>query len=240
MQHIPSYTNPEGNPYFGTPNHPDWSLFIQNDGNIKNYPRVATYINKCLSRMRFSLRKDLINHQDINIINFHNGQDVNFIINIYLDSNQTALQVLHNNTRNIRNTLVMTGDFNIRDSGWDPNVHYHSIHIEDLMFIANSLNLNLAIPMNLGPTRFANNQCDSNSVLDLVFMNPNNTGFNKHTLNPDICCHKLHLAITPQILAQFPRYKTCLKALMKTFQTMPKMCQSNQYSSRYQLMSAGY
>jgi len=52
--------------------------------------------------------------------------------------------------------------------------------------------------------------------------------------------HKLHLAITPQILALFPRFKMRLKALIKTFQTMPKMCQSNQYSSRYQLISAGH
>jgi len=66
--------------------------------------------------MRFSLRKDLINHRDINVIDFHNGQDVNFIINVYSDSNQTALQVLRNNTRNIGIMIIMTGDFNIRDS----------------------------------------------------------------------------------------------------------------------------
>jgi len=30
-------------------------------------------------------------------------------------------------------------------------------------------------------------------------------------------CHKLHLAITPQILAQFPQSKMCPKALKKTF-----------------------
>ena len=61
--------------------------------------------------MRFSLRKDLINHRDINVIDFYNGQDVNFIINVYSDSNQTALQVLCNNTKNIGNTLVMIGDY---------------------------------------------------------------------------------------------------------------------------------
>ena len=44
--------------------------------------------------MRFSLKKDLINHCDINVIDFHNGQDINFIINVYSNSNQTALQVL--------------------------------------------------------------------------------------------------------------------------------------------------
>ena len=136
--------------------------------------------------MRFSLKKDLINHCNINIIDFHNGQDVQCIINVYSDSNQTAIQILHDNIRNISNTIVMTGDFNIRDSDWDPNVHYHSIYTEDLMFIADCLDLELATPINLGPTRFVDNQHDSNSVLDLVFMNPNNSGFNKHILKPEI------------------------------------------------------
>jgi len=53
-------------------------------------------------------------------------------------------------------------------------------------------------------------------------------------------CHKLHLAITPQILAQFPRSRMRQKALKKTFRTMPKTCQSDQYSLRYQLISAGH
>jgi len=53
-------------------------------------------------------------------------------------------------------------------------------------------------------------------------------------------CHKLHSAITPRILARFPRSKMRRKALKKTFRTMPKMCQSDQYSSRYQLISAGH
>jgi len=53
-------------------------------------------------------------------------------------------------------------------------------------------------------------------------------------------CHKLYLAISPQILAWFPWSKMHLKSLKKTFQTMPKMYQSNQYSLRYQLISTGY
>jgi len=145
------------------------------------------YINKYLSRMRFSLRKDLIQHCDINVINFHNGQNINFIINVYSDSNQMALQMLCNNIRNIEKTLVMTGNFNIKDSNWNPNVYYYSIHMEDLMSIADSLDLDLVSPTNPSPTRFADNHCDFNSVLDFVFMDPTNPGFNKHTLNPDIC-----------------------------------------------------
>ena len=52
--------------------------------------------------------------------------------------------------------------------------------------------------------------------------------------------HKLYLTITPRILVQFPWSKMCLKALMKTFQTMLKIYQSNQYSLRYQLISTGH
>jgi len=116
MHYTPSHTNPEDNPYYGTLNYPEWSLFIQSNRSIENYPRAATYINKKLSRMRFSLRKDLIQHCNINIIDFHNGQDVNFIINVYSDINQLTLQALCNNIGNIGKILVMTEDFNIRDS----------------------------------------------------------------------------------------------------------------------------
>ena len=165
--------------------------------------------------MRFSLRRDLINHCDINVIDFHNGQDVNFIINIYSDSNQTALQVLCNNIRNIGIMVVMTGDFNIRDSDWDPNIQYHSIHMEDLMSIADSLDLELAIPVNPGPTRFADNQRDTNSVLDLIFINPNNSGFNKHTLNPDICLPSDHVPLIIEIGIKEENINITFKAIKK-------------------------
>ena len=42
LRHIPSHTNPEGDPFYETPNHPDWSLFIQNDSCTDNYPSVMT------------------------------------------------------------------------------------------------------------------------------------------------------------------------------------------------------
>jgi len=215
LRHIPSHTNPKGDPVYGTPKHLDWSLFIQNDGCTDNYPRVATYINRRILRLRFSLRKDLINHQDINVIDFHNGQNINFIINVYSDSNQTALRVLRNNIRNIGNTVIMTGDFNIRDSDWDPNIQYHSIHTEDLMSIADSLDLELAMPINPGPTRFADNQCDTNSVLDLVFMNPNNPGFNKHTLNPDIRLPSDHVPLIIEVGIKEENVDITFKAIKK-------------------------
>jgi len=109
----------------------------------------------------------------------------------------------------------MTGDFNIRDSDWDPNVHYHSIHTEDLMSIANSLDLDLASPINPGPTRFADNHCDSNSVLDLIFMNPNNTGFNKYTLNPNICLPSDHVPLIINIGIKEENINITIQAIKK-------------------------
>ena len=48
--HVPSHTDPTGNPIYSTPNHPDWTLFIRQDPAQENYVRVATYINKKLQK----------------------------------------------------------------------------------------------------------------------------------------------------------------------------------------------
>jgi len=66
--------------------------------------------------MRFALCLDIVNHWDINVLVFHSDHNINFIINIYSDSNQTALYFLHQNIINLNNTIIMMGDFNIRDS----------------------------------------------------------------------------------------------------------------------------
>jgi len=77
----------------------------------------------------------------------------------------------------------MTGNFNIRDNDWDPNYPHHSVHTEDLLTLAESLGLDLSPPINPGPTRFADNPHDTNSVIDLAFINPNNSGFGQHSLH---------------------------------------------------------
>jgi len=80
----------------------------------------------------------------------------------------------------------MTGNFNIRNSNWNPNFHHHSIYADDLITIADSLDLELSLPLNLGSTRFASNPQDSNSVIDLIFLLPNNRRFGQHTLHSNI------------------------------------------------------
>jgi len=87
----------------------------------------------------------------------------------------------------------MTGNFNIRDNDWNPNYPHHSAHTEDLLTLAESLGLNLSPPINPGPTRFADNPRDTNSVIDLAFINPNNSEFRQHFLHSELCITKGHL-----------------------------------------------
>ena len=62
IRHILSHTNPLEDLIYGTSNHPKWSLFIWQDLAQENYTRVATYVNKKLLKMRFTLQLDIINH----------------------------------------------------------------------------------------------------------------------------------------------------------------------------------
>lgn len=74
----------------------------------------------------------------------------------------------------------MTGDFNIRDSVWDLNYPYHSIHRDMLFDIVDSFQLELSQSTEYFPTRYSNNDWDSNSVLDLAFLHPMLSEFNSH------------------------------------------------------------
>jgi len=93
----------------------------------------------------------------------------------------------------------MTGNFNIRDNDWDPNYPHHSAHTKDLLTLAESLGLNLSPPINPGPTRFADNLRDTNSVIDLAFINPNNSGFGQHSLHPGLCRPSDHVPLIIEV-----------------------------------------
>jgi len=93
----------------------------------------------------------------------------------------------------------MTGDFNIRNNDWDPNYPHHSVHTEDLLTLAESLGLDLSPPTNPGPTRFADNPRDTNSVIDLAFINPNNSGFGQHSLYPELCRPSDHVPLIIEV-----------------------------------------
>ena len=87
-----------------------------------------------------------------------------------MDLSQLVLKYLKNTETNIHNVIIMTGDFNIRDSLWDSNFPCHSVHSNILFDIADSFSLAISKPTENFPTRFLDNNHNSNLVLDLVFL----------------------------------------------------------------------
>jgi len=66
IQNIPSSSNKEGNKIIGISNHPIWIIFSIQLSNANKHPRVITYINTRLIQLCFALRRDILNHRDIN------------------------------------------------------------------------------------------------------------------------------------------------------------------------------
>ena len=119
--------------------------------------RVLTYINVRLTKLCFSLRKDIINCKDINLISFFNNGSICFLINIYLDDYQSTLKYFNDTEVNLNNILIITGDFNIRVNEWDASFTYYSNYTNFLKKIANSFNLKISTPVNQVSTRYTNN-----------------------------------------------------------------------------------
>ena len=77
-----------------------------------------------LFRLCFALRRDIVNHKDIQILFFFNkgGYKYRFLINVYSNSLYTAVNFLSNKDLNISSLLYMKEDFNIRVTEWNPSV----------------------------------------------------------------------------------------------------------------------
>ena len=69
------------------------------------------------------------------------------MINVYSDDNHSALKYFKNTEANIHNVLIMAGDFNIKDSDWDPSYYFHSSYSDSLVEIVNSFDLTLSSPI---------------------------------------------------------------------------------------------
>lgn len=96
----------------------------------------------------------------------------------------------------------MTGDFNIRDSDWDPSFPYHSPYTETLLKIADNLGLQLLNPTNSGPTYYTNNPLDFNSVINLMFLQHNNSALYNYIIIPNLWYSFDHAPLIVKIAVQ--------------------------------------
>ena len=170
IRSIPCSENCEGVPLVEVPNHPNWLTFARESDLVNDFPRVVIYVNIRLSSLYFSLQKDIINHKNILLVSFFNNNKNFWIMNIYSDSSHSALKYLKDSETNIQNLIIMTGNFNIWDSIWDPSFPHHTSISDDLIIIANSFNLELSVPTNSVPTRYSDNVVELNLVIDLMFL----------------------------------------------------------------------
>ena len=179
---IPSSSNCNGELFMGTCHHPNWIAFARSPSNSRDFPRTITYVNICIFSLCFFLCNDIFNHWDINLISFSNNDTCHYILNVYSDSSHSALKYLKDTEVNINNVLIMMGDFNIRDSLWDPSFQFHSSISNDLIIIADSFDLTLSLPTNSGPTRFSGTAGESNSIIDLMFLRHGSAELNNHSI----------------------------------------------------------
>ena len=84
----PNLTSKKGDRIVGTSNYLSWIIFSRQSTHDKDHPKAIMYINVWLTQFWFSLRKDVLNHRNINLISFFNNGIIFFIINIYLDEYQ--------------------------------------------------------------------------------------------------------------------------------------------------------
>jgi len=120
-------------------------------------------------------------------------------MNVYSNSSHTALKYLKNTEVNIENVLLMTGDFNIRDSLWDSVFPFHSSVSDNLIIIADLFNLSLSTLTNLCPTRYSDMAGESNSVINLMFLCCESYKLDRHTIHPGNCLSSDHAPLSIDI-----------------------------------------
>jgi len=92
--------------------------------------------------------------------------------------------------------LIITGDFNIQDSLWDPAFLHHSTISDNLLIIVDSFDLSLLTSTNQFLTRYTDNPNGSNSVLDLMFLQSSSDKLNNHIIHLDWHLTSNHMLLT--------------------------------------------
>ena len=158
---------------------------VQFPQDSEQTPRVMCFIHSRLSRLRFALRRDIVNHRNIQLLSFFNRGRCQFLINVYSDDLHTAVDFLSREALNISNLLYMSGDFNIRDAKWDPSVSLYPITGQSLKDLADYYSLVCCLPALSVPTHYSDISGHANFVINLIFLSINCAQVT-HCIKPDL------------------------------------------------------
>ncbi|PPR06529.1 hypothetical protein CVT26_000452, partial [Gymnopilus dilepis] len=171
IRSAPSAHNKEGEDVVGPPMHPAWKLLMRPPQNGEP-PRVIAYVSTCLNSYRPAIRRDFVDHRDLLLLSLFAEGAISYLLNVYSDSEHTAIRFLADKQDVIPQLNYMGGDFNCHSSVWDGNVPHHRTTPISLLDSAASLGLDLALPFNPGPTHYPHDERLRPSVIDLIFVHP--------------------------------------------------------------------
>ena len=72
IRFAPFTSSSGGQEIVGAPIHPEWTQVVQFPQDSEQMPRVMCFIHSRLSRLRFALRRDIVDHRDIQLLSFFN------------------------------------------------------------------------------------------------------------------------------------------------------------------------
>ncbi|PPQ83527.1 hypothetical protein CVT25_006962, partial [Psilocybe cyanescens] len=163
-----------GNDVIGAALHPSWLPMVRIP-EPDSCPRVMAYVSNRLKEFCPSMCRDLIDHRDVLILSlFANGQCYN-LMNVYSDEIHTATLLLVEEAASLPPFIYMGGDFNIHSQEWDGGHHGHPGVATQLLNTASELGLERAPFVNPGPTFYPRIQGFCSTVIDLVFVQPDQT-----------------------------------------------------------------
>ncbi|KAF5309958.1 hypothetical protein D9619_010442 [Psilocybe cf. subviscida] len=167
---VPSAVSVEGEEVVGAPNHPQWLAMVC-PPEPDTPPCVIAYISMRLSAWRPSMCRDIIDHHNVLVLSlFADGHTFN-LMNVYSDSEFTAIRLLSDHADTLPLFQYMGGDFNCHSSVWDPVPRAPNVAASHwLLQAAAEIGLELATVANPGPTHIPRDVTKRPLVIDLVFL----------------------------------------------------------------------
>ncbi|KAF9439635.1 hypothetical protein P691DRAFT_641508, partial [Macrolepiota fuliginosa MF-IS2] len=141
IRSAPSMVSLEGDDIIGAPKHPDWVCMVRLPHLGEQHPRVMAYVHSQLSLMRPAIRPDLVDHCDIQIVSLYSKGEAFYFMNVYLDAQHTAIDLLSREVDHFPALTYMGGDFNTQSTDWDPGAATRPRSAKLLLELASDLGL---------------------------------------------------------------------------------------------------